>query len=59
MRGEGDLYDLVEDSIGEPLPLHVYNVDANQVREVRICHWRDLISRAGNRAFSLIQESRL
>ncbi|KAG0197381.1 Golgi reassembly-stacking protein 2 [Mortierella sp. GBA30] len=34
MRGEGDLYDLIEDYIGEPLPLHVYNVDKNQVREV-------------------------
>jgi hypothetical protein len=37
MRGEGDLYDLVEDNIGEPLPLHVYNVDTNQVREVCVC----------------------
>ncbi|KAG9324023.1 hypothetical protein KVV02_003502 [Mortierella alpina] len=36
MRGEGDLYDLVEDYIGDPLPLHVYNVDRNQVREVVI-----------------------
>ncbi|CAO3570894.1 unnamed protein product [Mortierella alpina] len=36
MRGEGDLYDLIEDYIGDPLPLHVYNVDRNQVREVLI-----------------------
>ncbi|KAF9954203.1 Golgi reassembly-stacking protein 2 [Mortierella alpina] len=36
MRGEGDLYDLIEDYIGDPLPLHVYNVDRNQVREVVI-----------------------
>ncbi|KAF9988137.1 hypothetical protein BGZ65_011850 [Modicella reniformis] len=36
MRGESDLYDLVEDYIGEALPLHVYNVDTNQVREVII-----------------------
>ncbi|KAG0254543.1 Golgi reassembly-stacking protein 2 [Mortierella polycephala] len=36
MRAEGDLYDLVEDYMGEPLPLHVYNLDTNQVREVII-----------------------
>ncbi|KAF9185080.1 Golgi reassembly-stacking protein 2 [Haplosporangium sp. Z 767] len=36
MRGESDLYDLVEDYMGEPLPLHVYNLDTNQVREVII-----------------------
>ncbi|KAI1314581.1 Golgi reassembly-stacking protein 2 [Mortierella claussenii] len=36
MRGEDDLYDLVEDYIGEPMPLHVYNMDSNDVREVVI-----------------------
>ncbi|KAG0368790.1 Golgi reassembly-stacking protein 2 [Gamsiella multidivaricata] len=36
IRGEGDLYDLVEDYIGELLPLYVYNVDADEVREVVI-----------------------
>ncbi|KAG0326470.1 Golgi reassembly-stacking protein 2 [Dissophora globulifera] len=36
MRGEGDLYDLVEDYVGEPMALHVYNVEANNVREVVI-----------------------
>ncbi|KAF9573093.1 Golgi reassembly-stacking protein 1 [Mortierella alpina] len=36
MRGEGDLYDLIEDYIGDPLPLHVYNVNRNEVREVVI-----------------------
>jgi hypothetical protein len=35
MRGEGDLYDLVEDNIGEPLRLHVYNSQTDLVREVR------------------------
>lgn len=35
MRGEGDLYDLVEDNIGEPLRLHVYNSETDHVREVR------------------------
>ena len=33
MRGEGDLYDLVEDNIGEPLRLHVYNSETDHVRE--------------------------
>ncbi|KAF9944807.1 Golgi reassembly-stacking protein 2 [Modicella reniformis] len=36
MRGEGDLYDLVEDNIGEPLRLHVYNSETDQVREIVI-----------------------
>ncbi|KAF9172413.1 Golgi reassembly-stacking protein 2 [Mortierella sp. AD010] len=36
MRGEGDLYDLVEDNIGEPLRLHVYNSEMDHVREVVI-----------------------
>ncbi|KAG0346638.1 Golgi reassembly-stacking protein 2 [Podila humilis] len=36
MRGEGDLYDLVEDNIGEPLRLHVYNTDTDHVREIII-----------------------
>ncbi|KAF9958359.1 Golgi reassembly-stacking protein 2 [Mortierella alpina] len=36
MRGEGDLYDLVEDNIGEPLRLHVYNSDTDHVREIVI-----------------------
>ncbi|KAF9919598.1 Golgi reassembly-stacking protein 2 [Linnemannia zychae] len=31
MRGEGDLYDLVEDNIGEPLRLHVYNADTDHI----------------------------
>ncbi|KAF9359572.1 hypothetical protein BGX26_012016 [Mortierella sp. AD094] len=35
-RGEGDLYELIEEHIGEPLPLHVYNVDTDEVREVVI-----------------------
>ncbi|KAG0004287.1 Golgi reassembly-stacking protein 2 [Entomortierella chlamydospora] len=35
-RGEGDLYELIEEHIGEPLPLHVYNADTDQVREVVI-----------------------
>ncbi|ORZ08803.1 Grasp55 grasp domain protein, partial [Lobosporangium transversale] len=36
MRAESDLYDLVEDYVDEPLPLHVYNLDADEVREVII-----------------------
>ncbi|KAF9359151.1 Golgi reassembly-stacking protein 2 [Mortierella sp. AD094] len=36
MRGEGDLYDLVEDNIGEPLRLHVYNSEMDHVREIVI-----------------------
>ncbi|KAG0354397.1 Golgi reassembly-stacking protein 2 [Podila minutissima] len=36
MRGEGDLYDLVEDNIGEPLRLYVYNSDMDNVREIVI-----------------------
>ncbi|KAG0346657.1 hypothetical protein BG004_001151 [Podila humilis] len=36
MRGEGDLYDLVEDNIGEPLRLYIYNSDMDNVREVVI-----------------------
>ncbi|GJJ75716.1 hypothetical protein EMPS_08074 [Entomortierella parvispora] len=36
MRGEGDLYDLVEDNIGEPLRLHVYNSETDHVREIVI-----------------------
>ncbi|KAF9583150.1 Golgi reassembly-stacking protein 2 [Lunasporangiospora selenospora] len=36
MRGEGDLYDLVEDNIGEPLRLHVYNLETDHVREIVI-----------------------
>ncbi|KAF9410689.1 Golgi reassembly-stacking protein 2 [Podila epigama] len=36
MRGEGDLYDLVEDNIGEPLRLHVYNTQTDHVREIVI-----------------------
>ncbi|KAF9990776.1 Golgi reassembly-stacking protein 2 [Mortierella antarctica] len=36
MRGEGDLYDLVEDNIGEPLRLHVYNSETDHVREEMI-----------------------
>ncbi|KAF9357065.1 Golgi reassembly-stacking protein 2 [Mortierella sp. NVP85] len=36
MRGEGDLYDLVEDNIGEPLRLHVYNSQTDLVREIVI-----------------------
>ncbi|KAF9114093.1 hypothetical protein BGX27_000146 [Mortierella sp. AM989] len=36
VRGEGDLYELVEEYIGECLPLHVYNAVTNQVREVII-----------------------
>lgn len=35
MRGERDLYDLVEDYIADELPLHVYNANTNEVREVR------------------------
>ncbi|KAF9205056.1 Golgi reassembly-stacking protein 2 [Haplosporangium sp. Z 27] len=35
-RGESDLYELVEEYIGEPLPLHVYNTETNQVRELVI-----------------------
>ncbi|KAF9189548.1 Golgi reassembly-stacking protein 1 [Haplosporangium sp. Z 11] len=31
MRGEGDLYDLVEDNIGEPLRLHVYNSETDHI----------------------------
>lgn len=34
MRSEGDLYDLVEDNVGEPLRLHVYNTETDHVREV-------------------------
>ncbi|KAF9915704.1 Golgi reassembly-stacking protein 2 [Lobosporangium transversale] len=36
MRGEGDLYDLIEDNIGEPLRLHVYNSETDHVREIVI-----------------------
>ncbi|KAF9099255.1 Golgi reassembly-stacking protein 2 [Mortierella sp. GBA35] len=36
MRGERDLYDLVEDYIADELPLHVYNANTNEVREVII-----------------------
>lgn len=36
MRGEGDLYDLVEDNIGEPLRLHVYNSETDHVREASL-----------------------
>ncbi|KAG9073293.1 Golgi reassembly-stacking protein 2 [Linnemannia hyalina] len=36
MRGERDLYDLVEDYIDDELPLHVYNANTNEVREVII-----------------------
>ncbi|KAG0029292.1 Golgi reassembly-stacking protein 2 [Podila clonocystis] len=36
MRGEGDLYDLVEDNVGEPLRLHVYNTETDHVREIVI-----------------------
>ncbi|KAG0316896.1 Golgi reassembly-stacking protein 2 [Linnemannia gamsii] len=36
MRGEQDLYDLVEDYIADELPLHVYNANTNEVREVII-----------------------
>ncbi|KAF9437470.1 Golgi reassembly-stacking protein 2 [Entomortierella beljakovae] len=36
MRGERDLYELVECNIGEEIPLHVFNTDKNQVREVII-----------------------
>lgn len=36
MRGEGDLYDLVEENIGEPLRLHVYNSQTDHVREIVI-----------------------
>lgn len=35
MRGEQDLYDLVEDYIADELPLHVYNANTNEVREVQ------------------------
>jgi len=34
MRSEGDLYDLIEDNVGEPLRLHVYNTETDHVREV-------------------------
>ncbi|KAF9921684.1 Golgi reassembly-stacking protein 2 [Linnemannia zychae] len=36
MRGEKDFYDLVEDYIEDELPLHVYNANTNEVREVII-----------------------
>ncbi|KAG0241576.1 Golgi reassembly-stacking protein 2 [Actinomortierella wolfii] len=36
MRGEGDLYDLVEDNAGEALRLYVYNSETDHVREVII-----------------------
>ncbi|KAK3836753.1 MAG: GRASP55/65 PDZ-like domain-containing protein [Linnemannia gamsii] len=36
MRGERDLYDLVEDYITDELALHVYNANTNEVREVII-----------------------
>ncbi|KAG0371797.1 Golgi reassembly-stacking protein 2 [Mortierella sp. AD032] len=36
MRGERDLYDLVEDYIADELALHVYNSNTNEVREVII-----------------------
>ncbi|KAF9317849.1 Golgi reassembly-stacking protein 2 [Podila horticola] len=36
MRSEGDLYDLVEDNVGEPLRLHVYNTQTDHVREIVI-----------------------
>ncbi|KAG0253966.1 Golgi reassembly-stacking protein 2 [Actinomortierella ambigua] len=36
MRGEGDLYDLIEDNAGEALRLYVYNAETDHVREVII-----------------------
>ncbi|KAF9438646.1 hypothetical protein BGZ76_006207 [Entomortierella beljakovae] len=36
MQGEGDLYDLVEDNIGESLRLYVFNSETEQVREIVI-----------------------
>ncbi|KAF8948543.1 Golgi reassembly-stacking protein 2 [Haplosporangium gracile] len=36
MRGEQDLYDLIEDYIADELLLHVYNANTNEVREVII-----------------------
>ncbi|KAF9976421.1 Golgi reassembly-stacking protein 2 [Actinomortierella ambigua] len=36
MRGESDLYDLIEDNAGEALRLYVYNAETDHVREVII-----------------------